>query len=109
MKKIILLFLLSLNPNTSFISNGLDYDDPERKLRSKIATLLEDPDIILKENIRTKIVFEINDDKKINVLDVKPQDAKIINYVKSRLNDKKIKFSIEKKLFSVAIVLEKNR
>ncbi len=107
MKKIILLFLLSLNSNAPFISNGLDYDDPERKLRSKIASLLEDPNIIIEENVRTKITFKITDDKRINVLDVKPEDEKIVNYVKSRLNNKKIKFSIERKLFSVSIVLEK--
>ncbi|NMH87026.1 hypothetical protein [Flavivirga algicola] len=108
MKNLFVLLLVFLNSNTPFAYNELDYD-PERKLRSKIATLLEEPDIILKENVRTKIVFKIDDDKKIHVLDVKPQDEKIVNYVKSRLNDKKVNFFIKRKLFSVVIVLEKNR
>ncbi len=107
MKKVILLIALSLN-TTSFVCHGEDFN-PEKRLRLKIALLLEAPSITLKEDVLTKIIFEIKENKKINVVDVLPKDVKIVNYVKSRLNNKKVKFNTTRNRYNVSLVLKKNK
>ncbi|GAB1857571.1 hypothetical protein MHTCC0001_24070 [Flavobacteriaceae bacterium MHTCC 0001] len=108
MKTIILLALLSFSASTFHFYNGLDAaTDPEQRLRAKIAFYIGVPDMYLKKDVPVKIKFEINDEKRLNVLSVDPDDDKIVKYIKSKLNDKKIKLPLNKKSFTVGLVFKK--
>lgn len=95
MKNLIVVFTLVL-----FVVQGHATNDyhkiPKEELRNEIISLLDKrPNInIAEEYIEARIVFTVNAKNQIVVLtiDAKEGHTEIKNYIKSRLNYKKVKF-----------------
>ncbi|MCB4799843.1 hypothetical protein [Neotamlana laminarinivorans] len=101
---LIICFLTVTLPSNKNTTNNID---PEFILRSKIASLLSVPDIHFKKDTKVTIKFELNEKNKINVQYVLPKDEKIVKYVNTRLNNKKLKTSLDRRIFTVSILLKK--
>lgn len=107
MAKSVLLLFLFFNVITSNAFNTLSETDPEHKLRVKVAMLLNNPNFFLEKDVKVIIKFNIDGNHRINVVNVYPQQPKIINYVKTRLNNKKVKLNTNRTSFTAAVVLKK--
>jgi len=91
MKKLAVLvfvFLMGFGQNFANDNNNIVID---QNLRNKVADLLKNPEIKLeKVDLTAKIQFTLNKNGEIVVLAVDSQNDFVIDYVKSRLNYKKV-------------------
>ncbi len=99
MKKLtILLFIIVLGLGQVFASNDNPTKSPEKELRNRIALLLDKPEIKVEKNeISANIQFVLNSKDEIVVLSVDSEKEIIENYVKARLNYKKVTTEISEK------------
>tara|TARA_R110000868_G_scaffold14075_1_gene65660 strand:- start:17228 stop:17563 length:336 start_codon:yes stop_codon:yes gene_type:complete len=88
------LFLVAamlLATGTIFANNGTLVDKPAKKLSAQIADLLKNNAIIVKEGDLTgTVLFTLNEDKEIVILSVKTDNENLEQFVKSRLNYRKV-------------------
>ncbi len=90
MKKLtVLVFALVLGFGPVFASNDKAIS-PEQQLRNEVALLLKSPEIVVEEELKANIEFTLNVKGEIVVLHVDSKEEMVVNYVKSRLNYKKI-------------------
>lgn len=97
MKKLVVLLALVLGSSSVFANDNTGAN-PEQKLRNEIAALLDKPEIIVeKEELSANIEFTVNSNDEIVVLTVNSEEDNITEYVKTRLNYKKIEAGVSNK------------
>ncbi len=93
-KLIVVLFALVVSSGQSFASNSNPVERDQR-IRNEVANLLKDPKISVEKNdLSATIQFTLNKKGELVVLDVDSEKDLVIDYIKSRLNYKKV--TIEK-------------
>ncbi|WP_108804980.1 hypothetical protein [Aquimarina sp. Aq107] len=91
MKKLIVLVVAILATTQIFANDKNTKETSEQKLRNEIALLLDRPEIRLESNeIKANIEFILNAKGEIVILTVDSEKQAIEQYVKSRLNYKKV-------------------
>ncbi|WP_298545428.1 hypothetical protein [uncultured Aquimarina sp.] len=91
MKKLIVLVVAVLVSTQVFANDKNTKETNKEKLRSEIAVLLEKPQIKLERNeINASIEFILNAKGEIVILSVDSDKEAIDDYVKTRLNYKKV-------------------
>ncbi|WP_299218079.1 hypothetical protein [uncultured Aquimarina sp.] len=91
MKKLIVLLVVVLASTQVFANDKNAEETNKEKLRSEIALLLEKPQIKLERNeINASIEFILNAKGEIVILNVDSEKEAIEDYVKTRLNYKKV-------------------
>ncbi len=112
MKKLTVLLVAFVLGSTQLFATGGTPVDAEKELRNHIAVLLKSPEIKLdKEELKANIEFTLNSKKEIVVLTVNAEESIVTDYVKSRLNYKKVNSEISKienKVFKIALKILKN-
>ncbi|MDT0688390.1 hypothetical protein RM549_01235 [Salegentibacter sp. F188] len=68
-------------------------EDPSH-VKLEIEKLLKNHNLDLEEDIVANVLFTINDDKELVVLIIDSEDEKVKDFIKHRLNYKKIKSSM---------------
>lgn len=112
MKNLVVLFsVLVLGTTSIFASSGTPADS-EQQLRNQIATLLKNPKIVVEnDSLKADIEFVLNNEGEIVVLSVNASDTTVENYVKSRLNYKKVDStetsSIEGRVYTITLKILK--
>ncbi len=90
------IFLFSVLFLSFFVSFAFASDvtgDPDQALRSKIVHLIGTPDLSRSgQDIQAKIVFTINQEKEIVVLQVVTTDRGAEDYIKHKLNYQSVPF-----------------
>ncbi|TPN87265.1 hypothetical protein [Aquimarina algicola] len=91
MKKLFaILILLIMNSISVFATDNTPIVS-QKQLRAQIEQLLKDPDIFVEnEELNAKIEFTLNTKGQIVVLSVDAEESNVEEYIKSRLNYKKI-------------------
>jgi len=91
MKKLIVLLVAILASTQIFANEKTEKKNTEDNLRNELVVLLKKPEIELsKEEIKANIEFILNTKGEIVILTVDSEKEEIENFVKSRLNYKKI-------------------
>ncbi|QTE24046.1 hypothetical protein [Polaribacter cellanae] len=94
MKKLTIVFLVTVMTTLSTFSNNENKDEKIKKenieLRTKVVNLLKSFKIELKENIAVSIKFIINSEGEIVVLSVDSKEESVVKFVKTRLNYQKV-------------------
>lgn len=90
LKMLVLVAIIAFSSTVSASTNLSEKDDEPNLISETVSKLLERPYFQLNEDINTKVEIAINKDKEIVVLSVDTKDKKVENYIKSRLNYKKI-------------------
>jgi len=91
MKKLIVLLVVVFASTQIFANDKNTKETNKEKLRSEIAVLLEKPQIKLERNeINASIEFILNAKGEIVILSVDSDKEAIDDYVKTRLNYKKV-------------------
>ncbi|MFC5046694.1 hypothetical protein ACFSTE_10270 [Aquimarina hainanensis] len=62
----------------------------KRSVSAEIGELLKSPSFKIKQDIKAEVTFTLNKDKEIVVLSVDTKDEKIVDFIKARLNYKKV-------------------
>ncbi|GAA4273022.1 hypothetical protein GCM10022258_23160 [Aquimarina gracilis] len=97
-KSIVLLVTLVLGFGQIFASDN-NLIESEQQIRNEVAILLKSPEITVeKSNLSADIQFKLNKNGEIEVLTVDSNKNNVIDYVKSRLNNKKV---LEQKIINV--------
>ncbi|MBW1297498.1 hypothetical protein [Aquimarina litoralis] len=97
MKKLIVLAVAILTSTQIFANDKKAEETNEQKLRSEIALLLKRPEIKLDtDEIKANIEFIVNTNGEIVILTVDSEKEAIEEYVKFRLNYKKVGDNINK-------------
>ncbi len=95
MRKFIVLLVVVVLGNTQLFASDNNTISSEQELRNEVASLLESPQIkVEREELSANIEFTLNSNGEIVVLLVKSNSNLVKNYVKSRLNYKKINSEI---------------
>ena len=102
MKSIKLLVLLVTFSLGSFASTT-PKDNPSngQNLVKEVTQLLDAPNFKITEDLTAQVTFMLNKNNEIIVVSVDTDSKGVEDYVKSRLNYKKIKFNPSKKLFKM--------
>ncbi|WP_243471244.1 hypothetical protein [Winogradskyella sp. MH6] len=87
---LVLVAIIAFSSTVSASTNLSEKVDEPNLISETVSKLLERPYFQLNEDINTKVEIAINKDKEIVVLSVDTKDKKVENYIKSRLNYKKI-------------------
>ncbi len=91
MKKLILVLVAVLASTQIFANDKTSKETSEEKLRNEIVVLLDKPQIKLDQNeIKANIEFVLNAKGEIVILTVDSEKVAVEDYVKSRLNYKKV-------------------
>ncbi len=92
MKKLKVLVIIAILGSTHiFALENNTKMSPEKSLREIIETLLESPEIVLyQKEVKTLVKFSLNTKGEIIILNIDSKDESVINYVKSRLDHKKV-------------------
>ncbi len=90
LKMLVLVATIAFSSTVSASTNLSEKVDEPNLISETVSKLLERPYFQLNEDINTKVEIAINKDKEIVVLSVDTKDKKVENYIKSRLNYKKI-------------------
>ncbi len=90
LKMLVLVAIIAFSSTVSASTNLSEKVDEPNLISETVSKLLERPYFQLNEDINTKVEIAINKDKEIVVLSVDTKDKKVENYIKSRLNYKKI-------------------
>ncbi len=90
LKMLMLIATIAFSSTISASTNLSEKVDEPNLISETVSKLLGRPYFQLNEDINTKVVIAINKDKEIVVLSVDTKDKKVENYIKSRLNYKKI-------------------
>ncbi|WP_109302449.1 hypothetical protein [Aquimarina sp. AU474] len=110
-KSTILLFVVVLGLGQVFASNDNPTKSPEQELRNRIALLLDKPEIKVEKNeVVADIQFILNGKGEIVVLSVDSEKEIIEDYIKARLNYKKVKTEVTKKgnkIFQITLKIRK--
>ncbi|SHJ61522.1 hypothetical protein [Aquimarina spongiae] len=112
MKKLAVVVLaIVLGTSSLFASNENPTKNAEKDLRNQIAVLLERPEIkVEKQELTADIEFVLNNKGEIVVLSVDAEKEIIEDYVKARLNYKKVDLEnvkIGNKLFQLTLKIVK--
>lgn len=87
MKKLLVLVFVTLISTSVFSTN----ENPSKKeIRAKIVTLLGNPKFTLDSEVKTIVEFTLNNKGEIVILNVDCEKTQICDYIKSRLNYKKV-------------------
>ncbi|GAA4275563.1 hypothetical protein [Aquimarina mytili] len=109
MKKFTVLLALVFGFGQLFASNNSPVGS-EQQLRNEVAILLKSPEIVVKEELKANIEFTLNVKGEIVVLNVDSKEELVVNYVKSRLNYKKIASNTSKnknRIFKLILKIKK--
>lgn len=93
MRKInlILVAVMLLVSGSIFANNGKDSNKPVKNLATQIAELLKDNSIIIEnKDLKGTVLFTLNEDKEIVVLSVKTNDTEFEQFIKGKLNYRKV-------------------
>ncbi|MDT0686148.1 hypothetical protein [Autumnicola psychrophila] len=98
MKRINFLMLMFIFCVGSVLSVNakITTEDPSA-VKNEIEKLLKDHDLKLEEDVVTNVLLTLNDDKELVVLLIECENKDVRAYIKSRLNYRKIKSSMESK------------
>ncbi len=111
MKKLTILLVAFLLGSTQIFAFNDNPTNAAQQLRNQIAVLLESPEILVENDaLNAEIEFTLNSEGEIVVLSVDTKENIVKNYVKSRLNYKKIdsKISnINSKIFRISLKILK--
>lgn len=87
MKKLLVLVFVTLISTSVFSTN----ENPNKKeIRAKIVTLLGNPKFTIDNEVKTIVEFTLNNKGEIVILNVDCEKTQICDYIKSRLNYKKV-------------------
>lgn len=96
MKKLIVVLVAVLASTQIFANDKPTKNTSVEKLRNEIVVLLDKPQIELdQKEIKASIEFILNAKSEIVILTVDSEKAAVEDYVKSRLNYKKIDFDVK--------------
>ncbi|WP_025742403.1 hypothetical protein [Aquimarina pacifica] len=92
--KVVFAALVIIVSSQVFANNTIDAN-PKQQLRQEITTLLEAPKMDIEQNeVKANVEFTLNANGEIVVLTVNSEKMGVDDYVKGRLNYKKIKTNI---------------
>ncbi len=108
MKKLITVVIVAILASTSVFANDKNIGETvQQKLRKEIIELLEQPSFeIEKSSIEAEIEFTLNAKNEIVILTVDSDKDIVANYVKSKLNYKKVNSTIpnnEQRMFKMKL------
>ncbi len=111
MKKLtVLVFALVIGVGQVFASNNTPSIATEEEIRNEVADLLKDPEIkIEKNNLTADIQFTVNKNGEIVVLTVDSEKDLVVDYIKSRLNYKKViveKTTNVNRLYNLTLIIK---
>ncbi|MDT0645233.1 hypothetical protein RM545_00910 [Zunongwangia sp. F260] len=96
MKRIHVLMLMFLFCIGSVLTvNAKTVTEDPNAVKVEIQELLKDHNLELEEDIVTRVLFMVNDDKELVVLFIDCKNENVKAYIRSRLNYKKIKSSMD--------------
>lgn len=111
MKKLaVLLFVAVLGSSQVFASDNNPNKNQVEKLRNTIAVLLEAPQIEVKTELKADIQFTLNSKREIVVLNVESKNYIVEDFVKSRLNYKKVDSDVSptgNRVFNITLKIQK--
>jgi len=113
MKNLIVLSIAIVLGSSSLFAfnNNPTIKNPERKIRNQVAVLLENPQInVEQEELKAAIQFTLNSNGEIVVLSVDTKNDAVSNYVKTRLNYKRLDPntpSTGNKIFNIKLRIQK--
>ncbi len=111
MKKLTVLVLVFLGSIQVFASDNIP-TSLEQQLRNEVATLLENPQILVEKELSADIEFTLNTKGEIVVLLIESNEELVESYVKSRLNYKKIDSNLSKsenRVYKLTLKIKKPR
>jgi len=97
MKKLsvmLLAFVLLLGTGISTAAVAAEKVNDEPSITQEIASLLQNLDIELKEDLLSNVTFTVNSENEIVVLTVETENEIVEAYIKSRLNYHKLENSL---------------
>ncbi|KAB1158929.1 hypothetical protein F7018_07435 [Tenacibaculum aiptasiae] len=87
MKKLLVLVFVTLISTSVFSTN----ENPNKKeIRAKIVTLLGSPNFTIDNEVKTIVEFTLNNKGEIVILNVNCEKTQICDYIKRKLNYKKV-------------------
>ena len=93
MRKTSLLVVAAMLLSTSVVfSNSTEGQDPSKKLKKQVTYLLSGYEMPSEKDVNATVLFTVNKEKEFVVLSVDTNDKSLEDYVKFRLNYRKIKF-----------------
>lgn len=105
MKKLTILFAVFVLGSTQIFASNDNSIEAQKQLMNQVTLLLENPEIHIEDDaLNAKIEFTLNDKGEIVVLSVDAKEDVVKNYVRSRLNYKKVDSKIatmDSKIFRV--------
>ncbi|WP_062054479.1 hypothetical protein [Aquimarina longa] len=111
MKKLTVLLIALVLGSTQISASDNNPYNSEKQLRNQIAVLLKNPEFKLqKEELSADIQFTLNGQGEIVVLSVASEETNVANYIKSRLNYKKINSKVStigNKVFKISLKILK--
>ena len=103
-----LLLVLAITFGSAVSANTLSIEKDPTSLNEKITKLLKNPSLNLDHEINANVTFMFNKNSEIVVLAVDCDCKQTSNYIKNRLNYKKLDVSVEdlNKTFVVPVKIE---
>ena len=93
MKSLLLVLAVTFSSvlfaNTNPTTNS--ENDTKKIISTELSSMLQKPNIKLREAIETKVKLMLNDNNEVIVISVDCENPEVQNYIKSRLNYKKLK------------------
>ncbi|MDY2588411.1 hypothetical protein [Winogradskyella aquimaris] len=90
LKMFVLIATIALSSAVSASTNPIEEADEPNLITKTVSKLLEDPYFQLNEDINATVQIAINKDNEIVVLSVDTNDEKVGDFIKNRLNYKKV-------------------
>ena len=108
MKKLKLLALAFVIGTSSLFAINVDFlDNPEKEMRSELVKMLDSPDLFVDDDITVMLKFTFNSEGEIVLLCPGCKNKKIVDYMRSHLNNRKFENpGIKDKIYTLPLTIK---
>lgn len=90
MKKMRLFYIMLLTVSIMSATNTIDSNDPCKGVGCEISEILKNPSVPINKDCEATVVIQFTEDNRIKVLSVECENGEISNYLKERLDNRKV-------------------